>query len=91
MKKQFLNLTIKELLQNISDQLIEIIQELIILFNNFKEVNNKENNWINLFVYYVKKIFFIFFKNDRLIAISFILFLISIFFYFIKISDTNNK
>ena len=91
MKKQFLNLTIKELLQNISDQLIEIIQELIILFNNFKEVNNKENNWINLFVYYVKKIFFIFFKNDRLIAISFILFLTSIFFYFIKISDTNNK
>ena len=86
-KNNFFDKTINEIISETSNSIMEIINDISILPKTFKDINASKDNWIHIVTHYFKELIIIFTKNDRLIHVSILLFFLSIFFYFIKISE----
>ena len=82
-KKDKKKIEVDIILNKFSNNLLEIIEDLVELFNN----NTKFDNYINYYVYYMKNIGIIFTKKNRIFYVGILFLIISFLFLFIEVSS----
>ena len=76
-------LEIDIILNNFSNNLLEIIDEIINLFND----NQKFKNYLDYYVFYMKNIGIILTKKDRIFYVGLLFLILSFLFLFIEITS----
>jgi hypothetical protein len=84
-EENFFNLPLTIIYKNFLTTWNNIIIDLINLFSNL-ETLEKKNNFFDQSFFILKKISFIFFRNDRIIYIGISFIILSFFIYFILVS-----
>ena len=85
--KDFFDLTLNEILINISETLIIIINEIILLIDDIKKNYNNKKYWWNTITFYFNQFIKIFLKEERLIYVGILFIFLSLFIHFITIAN----